>query len=197
MRRLRHAATVVSAAYRGHRARRRFRKRRRTSGSASAGSGALSGTMLGGERCTGRCFSCAYEQHASVRHALLRTTMNRNAINDEDTAALCAFLDAVTSRGESFIFLHDLREMRPWIARTHVFAVRRWVSEHSDQLEQNLKATCIVLRNPVLMAVVNWLIKVIGPTQPTRLVPDLPAALDFLHEHFAAPVEPSDGPMVC
>ena len=64
-------------------------------------------------------------------------------------------------------------------------------------LEQNLKATYIVVRNPVLTAIVNWLIKVLGPTQPTRLVPDLPAALAFLQEHFAAALEPCDDPVVC
>ena len=40
------------------------------------------------------------------------------------------------------------------------------------------------MRSPILSALLNWLVHVVRPTQPTRLVVDMATANAFLSERF-------------
>lgn len=197
-RRQRRAATVVAAAWRRHRTRLlrglRFRGQRRDRASPRSSSASQEppkpADVLAGPLDTGT-YKTILEQRTTLAHPVLHTTTTRANISDSDIEQLCGFFHAVVERGGPFIFLHDLRELKPWVSRAQLGTVRRWVNEHSDGLQHQLQATCIVVRSTTITVLVNWLIRVIGPTQPTRLVADLDAAQAFLALHFACEAPPT------
>lgn len=139
----------------------------------------------------GKAFTSTLEQHAELRVSMLLTTTRRHPIVDEDIGALCDFFHAVVESRRPFVFVHDLRELTPWVSRSQLGVVRRWIQEHDETLPDVLRATVVVVRSPMLTTILNWLIHVVKPTQPVRLVLDMPSAQDFLHEHFGRP-PPSD-----
>ena len=60
-------------------------------------------------------------------------------------------------------------------------------------MDQHIKCTAIVIGSPILRTLVNWLIAIFRPAQPTQLFADFDEALAFLRKHVPAP-EQLEGP---
>jgi len=194
-RRLRGAATSIESAFRAHRARKLYSKAlrgvRRLSPRSPRSREPVPSWTLGPTNVLagplqGRNIVAVYEQSELVRFPVAFLRPN-GAVGDQDIEALTTFCDGIMESGDQFIFVHDVRGASAWsVTRAQLNMIRHWIHRWEEKTPNQLMATCIVVRGTVLSSIVNWLIKVVGPTTPTRVFADLKFVQGYLNENFAS-----------
>lgn len=119
----------------------------------------------------------------ALRYNVVRIEAQPCAIADSDVVGLTGYVSSVLHRHEPFLFVHDLRQLTPWITRAQLRVLLKWIPEHKHLMDAHLQGTVIVLTNRILRALVNFIIGLFNPPQPTQLVADQSACDAFLVKH--------------
>ena len=105
-------------------------------------------------------------------------------IRDDDVLDLTCFLTNAISSGKQFLFFHDLRHLWPSPTQVQVRALISFVRTNKKHMDRQLQATAIVVANPMVRGLVNFLIWIFRPSQPVKFFKDHEEALNFLKHHF-------------
>ncbi|KAL1510157.1 hypothetical protein AB1Y20_006488 [Prymnesium parvum] len=126
--------------------------------------------------------SVSLEQHPRLAIATLHSVTNKNKISEEDLNRILEMGEGLIQLNCPFTVMHDLRQMSiP--TRKQMRIVLDWLACHRHQLDVLIQGIVVILSNPAVRAVVNFLLGVIKPPQPILIVKDEHAALKFLSEN--------------
>lgn len=133
----------------------------------------------------GRCFRCVMTMEYRLSCPVVHITTNKHAIGDEDIFDLVHFLETCFRAERPICFLHDLRHLSAVSSRKQVSALFGYVSRNKKHMDAHLKCTAIVINSSLIRTLVNWLIMLFRPAQPTSLFADVDEATSFLRKHMS------------
>ena len=136
----------------------------------------------------GDCFNIVLTRSHGLAYPVAHIwTVPNSKVHDADVFDLVAFLQTCLRAKKPFCFYHDLRHLSAVSSRKQVGALFGFVSRHKRDMDAHLKCTAIVIGGSLIKVLVNWLIGLFRPAQPTMLFSTPEEAEAFLRKHVSTP----------